>query len=173
MKLEISKKFTTEEIVAHLQNERSKGAKLRRGLVAIAGLLFGALFLILGGTFGQLWIALLSIPALSVTVIALLSVASNPPSLFFYPDSKLIILLTPWSGIVGSEQWDMNFLSSVGARLLPTSHNKSKIGVFFLYKNGEEEQILTKIGESVPQNCIKYINMMLKGKEVPEGNFRD
>ena len=91
--------------------------------------------------------------------------------LYIYP--RYNQLIRQYSYRKPEEEWDTDFISEIEARIIQDPNGKSMVVVFLKFKIQSEQQVLTEVGESIPQNCIKYMNMLLEHKEVPEGTFRD
>ncbi|MFX1296773.1 MAG: hypothetical protein ACFFD2_18195 [Promethearchaeota archaeon] len=95
--------------------------------------------------------------------------------LIIQPGIKRIEQHSSWSRPfhINIRHWDLNLISSVAAQIITELDSPKMIGLFLKFKNGEQERVLTEIGEKIPYNCIKFVNMMIQDKEVPEGIFRD
>ncbi|MDD1776542.1 MAG: hypothetical protein LUQ65_00100 [Candidatus Helarchaeota archaeon] len=119
----------------------------------------------------DLLIGLLVVTASLVVAFWGLSIALRSEILSIYPRFNRIY--RQYSYRKPQQQWDTDFISGIEARIIQDPNGKSKVAVFLKFKIQSEQQVLTEVGESIPQNCVKYMNMLLEHKEVPKGTYRD
>jgi len=162
MKLEIVRQYG---ILSADQWKYTQGALV--ALLGLAVVIFGAI----SGLSINLPMGAILIGIGSVIALWGISMGLKFENLYIVPDKKRIY--RKYAYLKPIEEWDTDFLLTVEARIIQTPNNKSWVAVFIKFKIGSEQQVLTEPGESIPQNCINYINMLLAGEEVPDGTFKD
>lgn len=163
MKLEINKK--------QYGSLEADQPKFRQACLMV---LFGIIFAFIGCFTAILFDLLIGILIVAASIVVGfwgLVIALKLEILYIYPRfNRLFRHYAHWKP---QEEWDTDFISEIEARIIQDPNGKSMVAVFLKFKIQSEQQVLTEAGESIPQNCIKYMNMLLQHQEVPEGSYRD